>query len=315
MSDIQERPAPQTKIGILDVTVPADYFGLSAAMVTPFRTNEALDLSRLAEHAKWCLSNGCASVTVFGTTGEGASVGMSGREQVLGALAAAEITGEKVVYCLAASSAHEAVLQGRMAMDFGCRGLLMTPPFYFKGVTDEGLFSWFGSVLEKLGSAARGVILYNIPSVTQISLSVELIDRLKKQFPGIVTGIKDSSGDWEYTKRLLDRHRDLAILIGDERYLAEGVRRGGQGAISGLANVCPGFLQPLAMIGQEDERINRLVDKVLKYPVTPAVKALVAHRTGDAAWLNVRSPLLRISAADAERLGSFYDHLFAEKAA
>lgn len=297
------------------MTVPADCFGLSAAMVTPFRTNEALDLSRLAEHAKWCLSNGCTSITVFGTTGEGASVGMSGREQILGALAAAGITGEKVVYCLAASSVHETVLQGRMAMDFGCRGLLMTPPFYFKGVTDEGLFSWFGSVLEKLGSAARGVILYNIPSVTQISLSVELIDRLKKQFPGIVTGVKDSSGDWEYTKRLLDRHRDLAILIGDERYLAEGVRRGGQGAISGLANVCPGFLQPLAMTGQEDERINRLVDEVLKYPVTPAVKALIARRTGDTAWLNVRSPLLRISAADAERLGSFYDHLFAEKAA
>ncbi|WP_457094283.1 dihydrodipicolinate synthase family protein [Microvirga sp. P5_D2] len=297
------------------MTVSADRFGLSAAMTTPFRSDESLDLSRMAEHAKWCLHNGCNSVTLFGTTGEGASVGMLGREQVLGALASADIAGNNVVYCIAATSVHEALLQGRMALDFGCRGLLLTPPYYFKGVTDEGLFSWYASVLEKLGPAARGVILYNIPSVTQISLSVELIDRLKKQFPGTVTGVKDSSGDWEYTQRLLDRHRDLAILIGDERYLAEGVRRGGQGAISGLANVCPGALQPLAMHGRGDERINRLVDKVLTYPVTPAVKALVAHRTGDAAWLNVRSPFLRISAAEAERLGSFYDHLFAETAA
>jgi 4-hydroxy-tetrahydrodipicolinate synthase len=300
---------------ILDVTVSVDHFGLSAAMTTPFRSDEALDLSRMAEHAKWCLSNGCNSVTLFGTTGEGTSVGMSGREQVLGALASAGIDGKDVVCCVAATSVHEALVQGRMALDFGCRGLLLTPPFYFKGITDEGLFSWFATVLEKLGPAARGVILYNIPSVTQISLSVELIDRLKKQFPGIVTGVKDSSGDWEYTQRLLDRHRDLAILIGDERYLAEGVRRGGQGAISGLANVCPGFLQPLAMNGQGDERINRLVDEVLNYPVTPAVKALVACRTGDAAWLNVRSPLLRISAADAKRLGSFYDQLFPNMAA
>lgn len=310
---LQETLVTWIRTGIIDVTVSAGCFGLSAAMTTPFRSNEAVDLSRMAEHAKWCLSNGCASVTVFGTTGEGASIGISGREQVLGALAGAGIAGESVVYCVAASSVHEALAQGRMALDFGCRGLLLTPPFYFKGVSDEGLFSWFSSVLEKMGSVARGVILYNIPSVTQISLSIELIDRLKKQFPGIITGVKDSSGDWEYTQRLLDRHQDLAILIGDERYLAEGVRRGGQGAISGLANVCPDFLRPLAMNGQGDERISRLVDEVLKYPVTPAVKALVAHRTGDAAWLNVRSPFLRISAADADRLGSIFDHLFAER--
>lgn len=297
------------------MTVSAGHFGLSAAMTTPFNPNGALDLSRMAGHAQWCLANGCSSVTVFGTTGEGASIGMSGREQTLGALASAGVDGEKVVYCVAASSVHEALMQGRMALDFGCRGLLLTPPFYFKGVSDEGLFSWFAAVLEKLGSAARGVILYNIPSVTQIALSAELIGRLKKQFPGVVMGVKDSSGDWEYTQQLLASHGDLAILIGDERYLAEGVRRGGQGAISGLANVCPGTLQPLALNGQGDERINRLVDEVLKYPVTPAVKALVAHRTGDAAWLNVRAPFLRISAADAERLGSFYDDTFSEKAA
>ena len=297
------------------MTVPAGYFGLSAAMATPFHSNEALNLSRMAEHAKWCLSNGCTSITIFGTTGEGASIGMSGREQVLGALAGAGIAGSDVVYCVAATSVHEALAQGRMALDFGCRGLLLTPPFYFKGVTDEGLFSWYASVLEKLGSSARGVILYNIPSVTQIPLSIELINRLKEKFPGVVVGVKDSSGDWEYTQRLLDRHQDLAILIGDERYLAEGVRRGGQGAISGLANVCPDALRPLAMNGQADERINRLVDEVLKYPVTPAVKALVAHRTSDAAWLNVRSPFLRISAADADRLGSIYDQLFVKTAA
>jgi 4-hydroxy-tetrahydrodipicolinate synthase len=315
VSVIQEQLIAWIESKDFDVTVSDDRFGLSAAMTTPFRSDEALDLSRMAEQAKWCLSNGCNSVTLFGTTGEGASVGMSGREQVLGALSSADINGNDVVYCVAATSVHEALSQGRMALDFGCRGLLLTPPFYFKGVTDEGLFTWFASVLEKLGPAARGVILYNIPSVTQISLSVELIDRLKKQFPGIITGVKDSSGDWEYTQRLLDSHRDLAILIGDERYLAEGVRRGGQGAISGLANVCPAALRPLAMNGQGDERVNRLVDEVLKYPVTPAVKALVAHRTGDAAWLNVRSPFLRVSAVDAERLGSFYDHLFPNTAA
>ncbi len=295
------------------MTLTVSRFGLSAAMTTPFHPDGALDLPRMATHARWCLANGCASVTAFGTTGEGASIGMSGREQVLGALAGAGLEGKDLVYCAVASSVHEAVVQGRMASDFGCRGLLLTPPFYFKGISDEGLFPWFASVLEKLGSAARGVILYNIPSVTQVSLSVELIARLKQEFPGVVAGVKDSSGDWEYTQRLLADHSDLAILIGDERYLAEGVRRGGQGAISGLANVCPQVLRPLAMDGQGDERINHLVENVLKYPVTPAVKALVAHRTGDGAWRNVRAPFVRLSTADAESLGSLYEDLFRDR--
>ncbi|WP_343234688.1 dihydrodipicolinate synthase family protein [Microvirga splendida] len=297
------------------MTLSAGRFGLSAAMTTPFHANGALDLSRLADHARWCLANGCASVTVFGTTGEGVSIGTSGREQVLGALAAAGIKGENVVYCIAASSIHEAVVQGRMAAEFDCRSLLLTPPFYFKGVNDDGVFSWFAAVLQKLGSAACNVILYNIPSVTQVSLSVELIQRLKHEFPGVIEGVKDSSGDWSYTQRLLAAHGDLAVLIGDERYLAEGVRRGGQGAISGLANICPEILGPLAMNGQDDQRINRLVDEVLKYPVVPAVKALLTRRTGEEAWLNVRAPLVRLPVADVERLGTFYDDLFIDQAA
>ncbi|RDI59131.1 dihydrodipicolinate synthase family protein [Microvirga subterranea] len=295
------------------MTASTDRFGLSAAMTTPFRSDGAVDLAKLGDHARWCLENGCSSVTVFGTTGEGASIATSARGRILEALAAAGVEGRDVVFCMAASAVEEALDQGRLAHDFGCRSLLLTPPFYFKGVSDEGLFSWFSQVLEALGPAARGVILYNIPSVTQVGLSIELIGRLKQAFPGIVTGVKDSSGDWDYTQRLLAAHGDLAILIGDERYLAEGVRRGGQGAISGLANVCPGTLLPLARDGNGDERINRLVDDVLRHPVIPAVKTLVAHRTGDASWLTVRAPLATLPKAGQDRLCSAFDGLFAAK--
>jgi 4-hydroxy-tetrahydrodipicolinate synthase len=292
-----------------------DKFGLSAAMTTPFDADGSIDFRRLADHAKWCLAQGCNSVTVFGTTGEGASIGLSDREKVLGALAGSGVPHDRIIYCVAASSADEAVAQGRMAIDFGCRGLLLTPPYYFKGVSDDGLFSWHQEVVRRLGSQARGVFLYNIPSVTQISLSIELVERLKTAFPGVVTGVKDSSGNWSYTQQLLAAHADLAILIGDERYLAEGVRRGGQGAISGLANVCPDILLPLALRGKGDERISSLVDEVLKHPVTPAVKALVANRSGDPAWLAVRAPFLSLPARDAQRLASFYDRLFSAAAA
>lgn len=290
-------------------------FGLSAAMTTPFREDGAIDLPRLVDHARWCLQQGCASVTAFGTTGEGASVGVSGREQVLGALAGGGIASRSVVYCVAATSLHEALAQARMAYDFGARALLLPPPFYFKGVSDEGLFAWFSQLLGKLGKAARDVILYNIPSVTQVALSAELIGRIKDSFPGVITGVKDSSGDWDYTQRLLAAHKDLAILIGDERYLAEGVALGGQGAISGLANVCPQVLLSLVQNARPDARVNALVDEVLRYPVTPAVKALVAHRTGDSEWRHVRAPLVALPTGSAASLSAAYDKLFALKAA
>ncbi len=127
--------------------------------------------------------------------------------------------------------------------------------------------------------------------------------------------MKDSGGDFSYTERLLQAHRDLVILIGDERGLAAGVQRGGQGAISGLANVYPTELAALIRDGRADPRIPLLVDEVLRHPVVPAVKALIAHRTNDVAWLRVRSPLTALDEPTAKRIGAAADAIFAARAA
>lgn len=126
--------------------------------------------------------------------------------------------------------------------------------------------------------------MYNIPSVTQVALSIELIGRLAKAFPEVVVGVKDSSGDWNYTQQLLSASGNLAVLVGDERVLAAAIRLGADGAISGLANVCPHVLLPLVNEGRDDCRIVMIVNEVIRYPVTPAIKALVAHLTGDPEW-------------------------------
>jgi 4-hydroxy-tetrahydrodipicolinate synthase len=138
---------------------------------------------------------------------------------------------------------------------------------------------------------------------------------LKAAFPQVVVGVKDSGGDWTYTEKLLRAHHDLIVLIGDERHLAAGVRLGAKVAISGLANVCPSELLPLVKRGENDSRIVDLVNEVLKYPVTPAVKALLARRRNDEGWLNVRPPLTRISSQHANELASVYDRIFSQKAA
>jgi len=284
-----------------------DRFGLSCALATPFHADGAVDHGRLVSHVRWCLAAGCDSVTAFGTTGEGASLGLSERERILAALKGAGIDlRAQVLGGVAATSVEDALVQTRLLLDAGCRGVLLTPPFYFKDVSNDGLLAWFSELFGALEGRARDVIVYNIPSVSAVALSVELIGRLRAAFPDTIAGVKDSSGDWPYTERLLAAHRDLAILIGDERDLARGVRLGAEGAISGLANICPDRLLPLVRAGQADERIAALVEEVLKYPVTPAVKALVAHRAGDEAWVNVRPPLVRLDPDDAASLtGAF----------
>jgi 4-hydroxy-tetrahydrodipicolinate synthase len=295
--------------------VSKNIFGLSCALATPFLPEGGIDYPRMVQHARNCLRDGCGSVTLFGTTGEGSSLGIAERRRAVATLKEAGIASRAIVGGVMSASEDEAAEQTRILMDADCKAVLLAPPFYFKGVTDDGLFAWFAGLFGKLGNQARDVILYNIPSVTAVQLSVSLIGRLRTAFPGVVIGVKDSSGDWPYTQSLLAAHSDLVILIGDERHLAHGVRLGAQGAISGLANVIAPRLLRLVQTGSEDPAVVQLVNDLIKYPVIPAVKALVATKTGDDNWRRMRSPLVDLPAADAKTLGGIYLSVFAEKAA
>jgi 4-hydroxy-tetrahydrodipicolinate synthase len=290
---------------------PKPSFGLSCALALPVHQDSSIDFLRLTVHASRSLEAGCSSVTVFGTTGEGASVSLSEREQVLGALLDAGVSLRlHVIGGVTAAAVGDAVDQARMLIDRDCRGVLLAPPFYFKNVTDEGLYRWFSQVFEKIGKRARDIFLYHIPSVTQASLSIELIGRLKAAFPEVVVGVKDSGGDWAYTEKLLRIHGDLTLLIGDERHLAAGLRLGAQGAISGLANVHSERLLKLIETAQDDPSVIELVNEILKFPVTPAVKALIAYRQTDPAWLNVRAPLIALTEAEAAHLADIELRIF-----
>lgn len=293
-----------------------DRFGLSVALATPFAENRSIDLPRLVAHGRQSLADGCASLTVFGTTGEGASLGQGERQRALGALAGAGVDPRtQMVIGIASASVEDAIAQGRAGLRLGCPSFLLAPPFYFKGVGDEGLFDWFAAVLTGLGPQASNVILYHIPQVTSVGLSIALVDRLKKAFPAQVRGVKDSSGDWANAEALLAHHADLHILIGDERLLAKAMRQGASGAISGLLNVAPDLMQPL-LDGVEEPRINAMVEAVLPFAVTAAIKTLVGLRRNDAvAWSRMRAPLAALGEAEARALGATVDAIRARKAA
>jgi len=295
------------------VPLRADRFGLSVALSTPFTEERAIDLPRLVAHGLQSLADGCNSLTVFGTTGEGAMLGLNERQRALGALVGAGVDPQKqLVIGIAASSVEDAIAQGRAGLMLGCPSFLLAPPFYFKSPGDEGLFDWFAAVLQGLGPKASNVILYHIPQVTSVGLSVDLVGRLKKAFLGQVKGVKDSSGDWENTQALLKHHADLHILIGDERLLAKGMNLGASGTICGLANIAPDLMQG-PVNGIEEPRVAAMIEVVLPFAVTAAVKALVGHRRNDhLAWSRMRAPLRSLSEAECRKIFASIDAIRAQ---
>lgn len=281
----------------------AGRIGLSCALSTPFAADGKIDLPRLLAHARWVLDNGGDSIAVFGTTGEGASIGVEERYAVLGALAGAKVEmGRQVIAGVTAATIPDAIAQARAGYAAGCRALLMTPSFYFPNTTEEGVFRWFAAVFEGLGGEARDVLLYHIPSMTRSVMTPDLMGRLHEKFPQVVIGIKDSTGDWNSSKGFLDRHRHLQILVGDERQLARAVQNGGSGTICGMANLRPDLLRPAAWDGKDHPAIAAIVAAIVADPFMSAVKALIADRLGDPEWRRMRPPLEALDDAKTHAL-------------
>lgn len=294
------------------MAVAAQKFGLSCAMTTPMTATGAVDLSRLTQHGRWVLDHGAETLTLFGTTGEGASLGLADRARMIEAMQASGVAGRQIHVGVASASLAEALEQGKMAAATGCSHLLLAPPFYFKAPSDEGLYAWFSRYIEGMGAKARPVILYHIPSVTAVGLSSSLIGRLKAAFPGVIAGIKDSSGNWETQAEYLKDHAaDLAVLVGDERQLARSIALGGQGSICGLSNFQPGLLKSIIHEGADLPLVTKLVNLVCSYPVLPAVKVLVGHVHKDAGYGTMLPPLEPLSDAQRLALTTAYDALIA----
>jgi 4-hydroxy-tetrahydrodipicolinate synthase len=288
-----------------------EIFGLSAALITPFTTEGPVDLSRLLRHARHVLAEGCDSITLFGTTGEGFSIGMQERARMMGTVIGGGIRGEQLYAGVSATTIIDAVDQAQLALDFGARGLLLAPPFYFKDLSEDGLYAWFSRVIEGIGAAGRGIILYHIPGQTAVPLSVDLVGRLKRAFPGVIAGVKDSSGDKATAEAFLSAHGELAILVGDERQLAEAMRKGAQGSICGLANLAPWLLRDAIHNRNDNALIAPIVNLITSYPVLPAVKALVAHLHGDEEYVRMRAPLVNLPAPERAALVRSYQAILA----
>ena len=261
--------------------------GLWCAMLTPLDRDGAVDHGRFADHARRLLAKGVDGVAPFGTTGEGQSFGIGERAAGLSALLAAGIPADRLVAATGCTALTETIALTRLGVQTGCAACLVLPPFFFKDVSDDGLFAWYARLIEAVGDPRLRVLLYHIPQVTGVPLSVDLVARLDAAFPGIIAGVKDSSGDWTNTAALLARVPKLAILVGHEPHLPRALRAGGAGTICGVANVYPAFVRALfspTVTPADEERIATFIDVAFRQPFLPAFKAIVAAQTRDPAW-------------------------------
>lgn len=272
----------------------ADRFGMSVALATPFGIDGSILHDKFYAHAKWCLANDCDSVTFFGTTGEGPSLTSDERWLAFKRAVESGISPEHIVVGVIPTTISDAIVETSRALNAGAKAVLLAPPFYFNGLHEDGVYEWFCAVLDGVGTTVRDIILYNIPSLTQVPVSIDMISRLRTKFGSAIRGVKDSSCDWGNTEPLVQAHSDIDILVGDERDLAPAVRLGGSGAIGGLANLFPAQVRDLVE-GRDNTFITELVDLIVSEPVVCSIKAIIAHEKSDSDWLDPRLPLLALS--------------------
>ena len=289
------------------MTQTAPMRGVLSPVVTPFKADLSPDANRLSAHCRWLLSKN-VGLAVFGTNSEANSLSVDEKLMLLEKLVEGGLDPQRMMPGTGCCALSDSVRLTKRAVELGCGGALMLPPFYYKGVSDEGLFRNFAEIIERVGDDRLRVYLYHIPPVSQVPITLGLIDRLLKAYPGIVAGVKDSSGDWNNTKAMLDAFPGFGVFAGQELMLLDNMRHGGVGCISATANVNPGPIHELYAKWQtpESDALQAGISKTRKFiqgfPMIPALKQIVAHHSGDAGWTKLRPPLIELSMEQSKQL-------------
>ncbi len=278
-------------------------------VVTPFDANGNADKAKLTRHCQWLQKNK-VGMAVFGTNSEANSMSVAERLDILETLVANGLSPSEMMPGTGACAVTDAITLTKAAVTAGCAGTLMLPPFYYKDVSDDGLFAYFAKVIEGVGDSRLQIYIYNIPPITKVGFSLALIERLIATYPNTVVGMKDSSGDWSYTESVLKAFapKGFRVYAGTESFLLRNMRAGGAGCISATTNVNPAAIADLAANWQAaDADARQAALDVIRMifqtrPMIPAMKAAIAHYSKDPSWAAVRPPLVALNAAQKEDL-------------
>src|SRR6266550_2468195 len=292
--------------------------GVLAPVVTPFKADLSPDCERFIRHCQWLLSQDCG-LAVFGTNSEANSMAAEERSTLLDAVVAAGIDPSRMMPGTGCCSIAETVELTTHAVRHGCAGVLMLPPFYYKDVSEEGLYRYFSEVVQRVGDTRLKIYLYHIPPVAIVGITPKLVERLLKAYPNAIAGMKDSSGDWNNTKTFLDAFAGSGfdVFVGSESFLLANMRNGGAGTISATANVNPAAIHKLYRqwntagdadnADQQQSKLNavREVFSSRKFPSTiAALKQAIAIYRNDPEWSRVRPPLVELTKEQAKLLAA-----------
>lgn len=283
--------------------------GVLAAVLTPMREDLSIDRAAFAEHCRRLLDDGAHGLGIFGTTGEANSLSVGERIEAWEALVADGVPAGALLPGTGACALPDAVELSQEALALGAPGVLALPPFYYKGVSDDGLFRFFAELIERVGDDRLRVFLYHIPPMAQVGFTPELIGRLLDAYPGIIAGTKDSAGDAPRIERICREFPQLDVFAGSEALLLDTLRWGGAGCISASVNVLAREAREIYDRHAAGEDAQAAQDALTEqrrflegYPLIPALKAIMHARTRDDAWRHIRPPLDVLSEAHARDL-------------
>jgi len=298
---------PLARLNAAKKSIMADRIrGVWCATLTPLDSAGAPDARMLRAHVERLFAAGVDGIALFGTTGEGQSFSVAQRRGGLDALLAAGIPPERILAGTGCAALADTIDLTRHAVSTGCAGALVLPPFFFKGLSEEGIYAAYARLIDGVADARLRLYLYHIPQVTAVPIPHDVISRLTTTYPGVVAGIKDSEGNLIHTRRLLERFRALSVFVGHEPHLPAALAAGGAGTICGVANLYPRLIRRLhdnaLTSAAQDElaRVDALVALLARVPIFAAFKALLAQLTGDSNWEALCPPLVPLD-RDARR--------------
>lgn len=271
--------------------------GVLAPVLTPFDRTLSPDPKRFVGFCR-VLQNLGIGLVPFGTTGEGNSLDACEKTILLDAMAVGGLDMSRVMAATGACAITETARLSAHAVRLGCAGVLVLPPFYYKNVSDDGLFRAYAEVIERVGDDRLRLYLYHFPRHSQVPLSLALVERLIKAYPRIVVGIKDSSGELSNMEAMLKAFPHFQVFGGSEAMMGRLLRLGAAGVISANANVNGAAMVELYRRWREPEA-DEIQDALIAFrvamqdfPLISALKALLARAAGDQSWRAVRPPLL-----------------------
>ena len=300
--------------------MPVPPRGVIAPILTPFNTDLSIATDLFVILARRLLDDGCVALAPFGTTGEALSVGVDERLAALDALVEAGIPPARLIPGTGLTDLPGTAHLTRRAVDLGCAGAMALPPFYYKDITEDGLYAYFAGLIDRVGRDRLRLYLYHIPQVAGVGIPVDVVARLRRAFPQQVVGIKDSSGDWQNTRALF-QVPGLIVYPGSELPLLEALALGGPGCISATANLNAAAIARTIRLHDAGELeaaaahhadVRRLRLAVQAASPIPAQKRLLALATGDARWALTRPPLQPMADAEGRALAAVLaqDHQF-----